>query len=311
MAPAVKAVAQSLSSSITAAPRFPYRFSEWKDALLDVKVLYIKSQYRQCATRSEQLIDGAGSRLHQVHAIYLHFYAATSLETTADSIHPLSTNKLPLLETAKMHYLIAGSMLPAPIVPQASPPPSPASTLTIETAFPSTPRRSFSTASEDSPITPSFVSSSTCFSFPPSEDEILKPSPLRIRKTNSVSASSSPIYETLTPAPLQPRKTSTPSLPPQETYCGSDRYSTNLQALSTQITVHLSNLNSTIARTVEDQTARRVKHFADLRNARFDEDLRAMDRQARIGRLREQGWCRERFNPGKYQDLARTALGEL
>ena len=35
------------------------------------------------------------------------------------------------------------------------------------------------------------------------------------------------------------------------------------------------------------------------------------DLKARIRRLREGGWRRERFSPGRYQDLCDVALGDL
>lgn len=65
---------------------------------------------------------------------------------------------------------------------------------------------------------------------------------------------------------------------------------------------HIQTIDMLIRATREAQAQARV---------RKGEEVMVGDLKERIRRLREGGWRRERFCPGRYQDLCDVALGEL
>ncbi|KAI9720022.1 MAG: hypothetical protein M1812_003148 [Candelaria pacifica] len=102
------------ATSARCPPEHPASFSEWQIALQGLKLLYLKRQYKQCASRCTQLLEEAKPLLHPAHRTFLLFYCALSNELTARSLHNLSTTKLPLLELAKEYYHSAACYLPTP-----------------------------------------------------------------------------------------------------------------------------------------------------------------------------------------------------
>jgi hypothetical protein len=94
----------------------------------EVKILYMKRQYKQCSTRCIQILnsikDPVGTpktshihtkltnnqyRVHPLYQIYLSFFAASSLELTSRSLHLNSSTKLPLLQQSLTYYQNAES----------------------------------------------------------------------------------------------------------------------------------------------------------------------------------------------------------
>ncbi|KAI9698430.1 MAG: hypothetical protein M1836_004011 [Candelina mexicana] len=102
------------STSARCPPEHPTTFPEWQIALQGVKLLYLKRQYKQCASRCTQLLEEAKPLLHPAHRTFLLFYCALSHELTARSLHNLSSSKLPLLELALEYYHSAACYLPTP-----------------------------------------------------------------------------------------------------------------------------------------------------------------------------------------------------
>ncbi|KAI9760083.1 MAG: hypothetical protein M4579_001916 [Chaenotheca gracillima] len=344
MASHVKTLVHSLSQTLNVQPRLSRQSRDWKYALLDIKILYLEQEYKKCRTRCEELLAESADSLHPLHTIYLHFYSAICLESTADSVHPLSTKKLPLLERSRQEYLHAGSILCElePLADEEDGPPSPSSfaesfssaSESVEAITPSTtPDISMISGDEeteledykDFPMTPTPRSPSAHLLLPsPLGAAKFKPSPLRVRKIVRFSPSTFSLDRPdeinlrsnyLAPESPTPGEYTIPSSPPtlesQSPVKPTGGYVFTVCSLSTQVATHLSELDTLIARTAEDQASRRITRFADLRHARFDEDLRALDRRSRIERMREQGWVKKRFDPRKYQMLARTALAEL
>ncbi|KAI9747554.1 MAG: hypothetical protein M1835_002037 [Candelina submexicana] len=102
------------STSARCPPEHPTTFPEWQIALQGAKLLYLKRQYKQCASRCTQLLDEAKPLLHPAHRTFLFFYCALSHELTARSLHNLSSTKLPFLELALEYYHSAACYLPTP-----------------------------------------------------------------------------------------------------------------------------------------------------------------------------------------------------
>ncbi|EPE29649.1 hypothetical protein GLAREA_00809 [Glarea lozoyensis ATCC 20868] len=91
----------------------PYTASEWLKVMEEVKTLYYKQQYRQCSARCKQILETIRDpyRVHPLYSIYLCFFAASSLELTARSLHNNSSLKLPLLQESLTYYRKAQSYM--------------------------------------------------------------------------------------------------------------------------------------------------------------------------------------------------------
>jgi hypothetical protein len=93
----------------------------------EVKILYLKGQYKHCSMRCKQILDSITVRVskslfnarsnniqgqtHPLYSIYLCFFTASSLEMTARSLHNHSSNKLPLFQEALSFYKKAESFV--------------------------------------------------------------------------------------------------------------------------------------------------------------------------------------------------------
>ncbi|KAK3394190.1 hypothetical protein B0H63DRAFT_39220 [Podospora didyma] len=91
-----------------------------------------------------------------------------------------------------------------------------------------------------------------------------------------------------------------------------DRYFDNLSGLKAQLASHSSSLDSLLSANADHtQTLRALAETSPNKSASSAEDLRALDRQARIERLRKNGWQRKRFDARRYEELCETVLSEL
>ncbi|KAI9802409.1 MAG: hypothetical protein M1825_002792 [Sarcosagium campestre] len=191
---------QSIDTHIETPFELPIPFSELKIEISGVRLLYLRKQYKACASRCKQLLedielpvrfpftrnirsflcsipaDQFDSQLHPIHRAALSFYAALCVELTAITHHPLSSNKLTLLAVASEYYGRALTALSAPSRPSSP-------SLTVSSA-PSTP-----TTSPRSSLSPSTPPSSIASPSPSLSDTeevreyLLRPNPLRVRKT--------------------------------------------------------------------------------------------------------------------------------
>lgn len=100
----------------------PYTQEEWKKVMEEVKILYSKGQYKHCSMRCKQILDNIKDpvrpfppyiqhhsnkkqyKVHPLYEIYLSFFAASSLEMTASTLHNHSSNKLPLFQESLFYY---------------------------------------------------------------------------------------------------------------------------------------------------------------------------------------------------------------
>lgn len=89
----------------------------------------------------------------------------------------------------------------------------------------------------------------------------------------------------------------------------ASRYCAHLTSLKTQLARHRANLETVIA------TPPVVEEASDVYTFRcptpVDEGAQAIDRKARIERLRKNGWQRKRFDPSRYEALRYAAIAEL
>ncbi|KAK4173582.1 hypothetical protein QBC36DRAFT_54882 [Triangularia setosa] len=95
-------------------PMIPYSPAEWKKAIADIKRHHIEKRYRACSARCVEILSAIKdkSQVEPVYLIYLHFYAATSLEILARPL-PSSSHKTDTLQQARNHFNRASALINA------------------------------------------------------------------------------------------------------------------------------------------------------------------------------------------------------
>lgn len=91
------------------------------------------------------------------------------------------------------------------------------------------------------------------------------------------------------------------------------RYCETLSVLRSQIASHSHNLDELMGSPSKGAEAASL-HSPALSHSSLDsasEEMLALDRQARIERLRRQGWHRKRFDASRYERLCNDVLAEL
>lgn len=321
----------------------PTTFVQWMSALRRVKVLYLRGLTKQCSDRCNVLLYESkqpvrkkltphtvklrkltANQPHPLHATYLYFYSALSIEGMARSTRNLSALKIPTLKLAKAAYEAAASSLPAAEYATDDDlfRDSDALTERSMSTFDAS-RKIFSPSLSRSSSHVRSSSASSMISNYSTDDyqDVEKPSPLCINKptsshptpTGGINEQPTPVSRTI---PSSPASASRPS---SITFSASasawlksrarDRYNAHLISFAEMLTAHIEVVNNLI-RSAEDiqnnrHTAKRI--ISPL----ADDEARAEDRRARIAKLRERCWQRERFSADRYMDLCAKALSEL
>ncbi|KAK5663363.1 hypothetical protein OQA88_3791 [Cercophora sp. LCS_1] len=94
-------------------PVLPYTSSEWKRTIADIKRQHFSRRYRACSARCTEILENIKdvSQVEPVYIIYLHFYAATSMELCARTLPPSSASRASLLQQARTHFDQAASLI--------------------------------------------------------------------------------------------------------------------------------------------------------------------------------------------------------
>ncbi len=163
------------------------------------------------------------------------------------------------------------------------------------------------------------------------ETMVMKPSPLRIRKSSlprlepTVNNPDNQLFfRAFSRPPSTPPTIHHPSTPPHSRYspvscvpsisvrlqtCAGERYNAYLIAFTEMLSNHISTVDILIHTTREAQT---MRYFAKrLASYGEDEAAKEADKQARMVKLKAVGWRTERFRPERYQDLCQRASEEL
>ncbi|KAJ6782511.1 hypothetical protein PWT90_01656 [Aphanocladium album] len=312
----------------------PYTAAEWKRALAEVKRDYSTKRYRPCSFRCIELLKNVKTRDNALPAylIYLHFYAATSLEMQARSLHLGSSYRLKLLEQAREHYNLASQkskVADEQAFEMTTRPMSPSSSLSspIESCL-----SCLSTSTRMSSPTPSAASSSSTpikrkkkvafadelecqlgvrpdsptlgFSDPgsgrasPVQDIPLDPLPPSVQTMPDICPAFSP-----TPSvdgDSFPREMPDEELPFSESRESLERYCTMLYSIQRQIASHLAAIDREITSALTAKTA-----------VPADEDMRALELRSRIERLRANGWQRKRFDARRYEEFREQVMADM
>ncbi|KAJ3493440.1 hypothetical protein NLG97_g4731 [Lecanicillium saksenae] len=285
----------------------PYTASEWKRALAE---------------------DNA----QPAHLIYLHFYAATSLEMQARSMHAGSSYRLRLLEQAREHYNLASQKSKAAdeqAFQTAIRPISPSSSISspIESCL-----SHLSTSTRMSSPTPSAASSSgtpmkrkkkVAFADELESQLGVRPDSPTLGFSDPGSGRTSPIHDIpLDPLPpsvqtmpdICPAFSPEPSvdgdeftrempdeeLPISESRESLERYCTVLSSIQRQITSHIVAIDKDITAALTTKTA-----------VPADEEMRALELRSRIERLRANGWQRKRFDAKRYEEFREQVMADM
>ena len=99
----------------TPIPVLPYTQAEWRKTIAEVKRKYFSKRYRACSARCVEVLDGIKdtSQVEPVYLIYLHFYAATSMEICARPLPLASPMRANLLQQARAHFEKASTLINA------------------------------------------------------------------------------------------------------------------------------------------------------------------------------------------------------
>lgn len=92
----------------------PATSAEWKKTATEIKKLHYNKRYRLCSAKCYEILESfkKNTKIEPAYCIYLHFYAASSLEMTARPMPTTSLLRVKLLEQARAHYSSAANLIP-------------------------------------------------------------------------------------------------------------------------------------------------------------------------------------------------------
>ncbi|VUC28352.1 unnamed protein product [Clonostachys rosea] len=295
--------------------RVPQTSVEWKKALIGIKKDYLERKYRSCLKQCLDLLDGAkvARTAQAVHLIYLHFYAASTLESQLRCLHQASEFRMQLLKQAQDHYYRASVLAEAELESVgyllrssagssltnsqysfvssqdslSTRMSSPSPTFEFEDIEKRLSITNHSTPNEPyvRPDSPTLGPFSPCTSPEPGARELVEELPEALR---SLTASpNEPADQLLLPSPI-----------------GDDESFNRAQAL---------HRYASAITFIRRQIAHHVLTSKETPSppAPSNEEMRALDLKARIERLRAEGWQRKRFDPRRYDALCEAALADL
>ncbi|OIW34533.1 hypothetical protein CONLIGDRAFT_8068 [Coniochaeta ligniaria NRRL 30616] len=364
-------------------PVIPYTQAEWRKAISEVKRQHMSRRYRACSARCAEILDNLkdASQVEPAYLIYLHFYAAASMEMCTRPLPLTSPYRAALLQQARNHYDRAASLIRAAEDSVAvktrsgsassscppslhSPSGSVGSLSSVSsrawTAETSVPSPTNSVYSFDEPSTPQSSPrrhlppkrvKKVSFSLPLCAEELEeqeRESAANFRFPEPIIRPDSPTLgfddeyfhagasmRDLPPPPPPPKSslripppvvTDLPLLRPGGEGEGDDdddffrversvhRYNETLSHLRSQLANHSHNLGAQLV-LAADMGSRPSSPATSPRSPTFEranaDAARAAEKQARIERLRKNGWVRKRFDSRRYEELAREVLAEL
>jgi hypothetical protein len=228
---------------------------------------------------------------------WMTFYAAASLEQISRSLHMNSSDKLPLLQQSLSYYENAESYLHSlkPLVRQEfeQRPASSSSSICSSTAP--------TISSIERTVSPSYT-------LPSPVDTPLDSNPCDEDEYRGITE-----YTKLSSQPQQDFGISEFLLSRSLA-----RYRTHLTGMQAQLRYHIVSVTKQLTTLQEVRRARRSNQpnlFAAFSAGGIDgmdmNELRKAELKARVERLRETGWKKERFDAQRYQNLCEQAFAEL
>jgi hypothetical protein len=305
-------------------PSLPLTPSDWAQALAEVKRNFFNRRFRQCAARCSEIVDNTGKRasVEAVYLVYLHFYAAASLEQMARAMYSTSPARVKLLQQARSHYTraddvaqeeddtisrssrrsSAGSYSAYSVSSRATSSTTLSSpTNSIYGAYDPRSSRSLSRASSCTSPSKKRVTFLDCDSPSVSQEPIIRPdSPTLGFDDWSYMPESEPEVVTKSPSHEELSQNLRGLFFAQSPF---DRYTSLLSDIRIQIASHIDALDKQMA------SGPSIFSLSDLPND--SEEMRVFELRARIERLRSNGWRRPRFDARRYESLCDSVLSEL
>ncbi|KAL2022703.1 hypothetical protein VTK56DRAFT_4784 [Thermocarpiscus australiensis] len=344
-------------------PMLPYTPADWKRTIAEIKKEYFSKRYRACSARCIEILNGIRhtSQVEPVYLIYLHFYAATSIEICARPLPFSSALRTSLLQQARTHFDQAASLIDAAqesvikkvrscsvTSSRSSSCHSPSGSISSRAWTPDT-RLTSPTDSvysyEDFSAKSQFSSKRVKkVSFPLPREEapriaepIIRPDSPTLGFDDRYFPACGPQQEF--PDSDEPSKFQEIELPLQTTTDGesnsaseqaaseaqqqedddekvyqaarsADRCCEHLSSLRAQLARHSASLDELLAARPDPASTAETLRSAD-RTGCSPEVVRALERKARIDRLRKNGWQRKRFDARRYEELCEAVLSEL
>lgn len=336
-------------------PVLPYTKAEWRRTISEVKREHVSRRYRACAARCTEILESLKdtSQAEPAHLMYLHFYAAASMEMCTRPLPLNSPYRIDLLQQARSHYEQAATLTRSAEDSIAlktrsgsassnhsschSPSGSVSSrTWTADSSSLSSPTYSvcsledLTAKSQTSQPRPKRVKK-VSFSLPDEEEPFRIPEPF-IRPDSPTLGFDDEYFHAgaaLKDLPELPKpKVVNIELPlkPEHSILEEDsfvversvhRYNEHLSALRAQIASHSSHIDNLLSSRTP-QTSDLLASESSRRESTDGSpagspsgDLRSLDKQARIARLRKSGWQRKRFDARRYEELCDSVMAEL
>ncbi|KAK3906665.1 hypothetical protein C8A05DRAFT_40512 [Staphylotrichum tortipilum] len=357
-------------------PVLPYTKAEWRKTIAEIKRKYFSKRYRACSTTCVEILDNIKdvSQVEPVYLIYLHFYAATSMEICARPLPSTAALRANLLQQARVHFDKASALIntaeesvlrrfrPGSVSSsRGSSCHSPSGSVSSRAWTPddtrvSTPTESVYSFDDLSPRSPQSPPpkrvKKVSFSLPKEASLHIVAEPI-IRPDSPTLGfdfgffQSGPPQHTLPELPVKfheiemplhrmpednilkaPLNTVEEEEDDHDAMNGNsnrnstllvsrsvDRCCEHLSSLRSQLALHSTTLDQLLCQQSELSSSSSPKSEAapakpaDRRSTA--EQARALDRQARIERLRRCGWQRKRFDASRYEVLCEAVIAEL
>ncbi|KAK4251974.1 hypothetical protein C7999DRAFT_27663 [Corynascus novoguineensis] len=348
-----------------AIPVLPHTKAEWKKTIAEVKKKYFSKRYRACSAQCLEVLEGIKdtSQVEPVYLIYLHFYAATSLEICARPLPSTAALRATLLEQARTHFDQASALINAAeesvlrkfrpgsvgSLRTSSSCHSPSGSISSRAWTPDTcvtsptdsvcsfrdfdPRSSYPALRHSKKVSFSLPKHAT-LDVGPSEPIIRPDSPtlgfedaFYHQPSVAAEAASTPDLEPIRyqeeielPLPTIPEHGHGQEQEEEDESAhhvarAVDRCCEHLSALRAQLARHSSSLAELLALQCQQHPVSPGSSPSSLATTtmapRGCGGEKNQDRQARIERLRKNGWQRKRFDATRYEELCEAVLAEL
>ncbi|OCK84702.1 hypothetical protein K432DRAFT_344671 [Lepidopterella palustris CBS 459.81] len=290
---------------------------EMRTKLPEVKHVFLDRRYRQCVSLCEEFLQESNNDTHHIYRAYLNFYIALSHDALARSMHNFSFSRLPTFELAEKHYLAAAAELSAP---------TPTSFTMLETIREdvdvdhSEGEESLASSTTTSNRTclkskRSSVDSNSTAATSASEDEFSDCETPSKSKRPFRSSSARTILDDSTLPPPCSQSHASPISPSPTSRC-TERYNIYMTAFANMLHAHIASVRTLkhppTTNSTENPRSRDSNSTSRSRSWGIREGGEKMDQEKENeGTPRKKLTPRERFNPGKYEELCRKALAEI
>lgn len=310
----------------------PQTHAEWKQEIAEIKRLHFGKRWRVCSAKCNKILDAIKntSSVEPLFLVYLHFYAATSMEICARPLSPTAPFRATLLQQAQKHFSNAAALVaaaeesvvrkirPLSVNSWGSSCHSPSESVSSRAWTPDTQISTPTAASfsfESQPVKRvkkvSFSIPNEQQPLPPAHEPLVRPdSPTlgfddEFYPTASVQQEPEMTKFKEVELPLQPQpmpEHQRISLDEEAFAAASsvDRYCDLLSGFRLQLARHSAYVSEML-----------MEKVIPLSRSETPDETRELDRQARIERGRKNGWQRKRFDPTRYEELCETVMAEI